>query len=127
MAENSPYAYPNPYYAGASWEGQSAFQDESRRLMFANLPARAEIRIHSPAGDLLDVLQHESTGSEQLGQRWFRTFASIDEHVVVLSGGEYAWDILSKDRQMISHGLYRYTVLNLETGETFSSHFTLIK
>ncbi len=127
MAENAPYAYPNPYYAGAAWEGQSAFQDESRRLMFANLPARAEIRIHSPAGDLLDVLQHESTGSDQLSQRWFRTFASIDEHVVVLSGGEYAWDILSKDRQMISHGLYRYTVLNLETGETFSSHFTLIK
>jgi hypothetical protein len=46
---------------------------------------------------------------------------------VVLSGGEYAWDILSKDRQMISHGLYRYTVLNLATGETYSGHFTLIK
>jgi hypothetical protein len=28
---------------------------------------------------------------------------------------------------MISHGLYRYTVLNLETGESYSGHFTLIK
>lgn len=127
MAENPPYVYPNPYYAGAAWEGQSAFQDESRRLMFANLPAQAEIRIHSPAGDLLDVLHHNAQGSDQLSQRWFRTFANPEEQRVVLSGGEYAWDILSKDRQMISHGLYRYTVLNLETGESYSGHFTLIK
>ena len=127
MEANPPYVYPNPYYAGAAWEGQSAFQDESRRLMFANLPAQAEIRIHSPAGDLLDVLHHNAQGSDQLSQRWFRTFANPEEHNVVLSGGEYAWDILSKDRQMISHGLYRYTVLNLATGETYSGHFTLIK
>ncbi|MEY3941546.1 MAG: hypothetical protein RIR07_432 [Bacteroidota bacterium] len=127
MANNPPYVYPNPYYAGAAWEGTSSFQDESRRLMFANLPARAEIRVHSPAGDLLDVLHHDAGGSDQLGQRWFRTFADPTEQTVVLPGGEYAWDILSKDRQIVAHGLYRYTVLNLDTGESYSGHFTLIK
>ncbi|MGA1380343.1 MAG: hypothetical protein ACO30N_02175 [Schleiferiaceae bacterium] len=127
MASNPPYVYPNPYYAGAAWEGTSSFQDESRRLMFANLPARAEIRVHSPAGDLLDVLHHDAGGSDQLGQRWFRTFADPTEQTVVLPGGEYAWDILSKDRQIVAHGLYRYTVLNLDTGESYSGHFTLIK
>jgi len=127
MANNPPYVYPNPYYAGAAWEGTSSFQDESRRLMFANLPARAEIRVHSPAGDLLDVLHHDAGGSDQLGQRWFRTFADPTEQTVMLPGGEYAWDILSKDRQIVAHGLYRYTVLNLDTGESYSGHFTLIK
>lgn len=127
MASNPPYVYPNPYYAGAAWEGTSSFQDESRRLMFANLPARAEIRVHSPAGDLLDVLQHDAGGADQLSQRWFRTFADPSEQTVLLPGGEFAWDILSKDRQIVAHGLYRYTVLNLDTGETFSGHFTLIK
>jgi len=127
MANNPPYVYPNPYYAGAAWEGTSSFQDESRRLMFANLPARAEIRVHSPAGDLLDVLQHDAGGADQMSQRWFRTFADPNEQTVLLSGGEYAWDILSKDRQIVAHGLYRYTVLNLDSGETFSGHFTLIK
>jgi hypothetical protein len=127
MANNPPYVYPNPYYAGAAWEGTSSFQDESRRLMFANLPARAEIRVHSPAGDLLDVLQHDAGGADQMSQRWFRTFADPNEQTVLLPGGEYAWDILSKDRQIVAHGLYRYTVLNLDSGETFSGHFTLIK
>jgi hypothetical protein len=62
-----------------------------------------------------------------MSQRWFRTFADPNEQTVLLPGGEYAWDILSKDRQIVAHGLYRYTVLNLDSGETFSGHFTLIK
>ena len=38
ITKNEPFVYPNPYYAGASWEGRSSFQEQSRKLYFANLP-----------------------------------------------------------------------------------------
>ena len=55
--ENEPFVYPNPYYYGASWEGRSNFQEESRKLIFSNLPQNCRIRIpfkssQSKHGDL---------------------------------------------------------------------------
>lgn len=126
MEANEPFAYPNPYYYGAAWEGQSNFQEESRKMIFANLPARCQIRIYTVGGDFIDEITHDQSydGSDM---RWFKTFGSEDAEDNVFSGGEHAWDLLSLDSQIISRGLYMYSVEDLDTGEKFTGKFIIIK
>ena len=123
FSSGDPFVYPNPYYARAEWEGRSAFQ-EDKKLMFANLPARAEIRIYSVAGDLIDVFEHneEYTGEDS---RWFSTYSDPEE--TVFAGGEHAWDLLSRDNQILSRGLYLFVVTDKESGEKFQGKFVIIK
>ena len=126
MDENQPYVYPNPYYYGASWEGRSNFQEESRKIVFANLPERCEVHIFTVAGDYIDGFIHDQSynGSDI---RWFRTFGSEDSDDNTFSGGEHAWDLLSSYSQIISRGLYMYSVKDLNTGELFIGKFMIIK
>ena len=126
MEENEPYAYPNPYYFGASWEGQSNFQEQSRKLVFANLPKKCVIRVFTPAGDLIDEIYHdENYKGEDI--RWFQTFGSDDTDKNKFSGGEHAWDLLSNFTQIISRGVYVFAVEDLETGEVKKGKFAIIK
>jgi hypothetical protein len=126
MAANEPYVYPNPYYYGASWEGKSNFQEESRKLTFANLPERCQVRIFTVAGDFIDEFSHDQSynGSDI---RWFRTFGAEVPEDNVFSGGEHSWDLLSRDAQIIARGLYMYSVKDLDTGEIFLGKFVIIK
>jgi hypothetical protein len=126
LEENEPFAYPNPYYYGAAWEGRSNFQEESRKLIFANLPARCRITIFNPAGDLIDQFTHNQEYDGQ-DARWFRTFGSENPDENIFSGGEHAWDLLSIDTQIISRGLYLFTVEDLDSGESHTSKFVIIK
>lgn len=126
MKKNEPFVYPNPYYAGSSWEGRSSFQEESRKLIFANLPERCVIRIYTAAGDYIDEIQHDQNynGSDI---RWYETFGSENPDENVFSGGEHAWDLLSKDSQIISRGIYLFSVEDLNSGETFNGQFVIVK
>lgn len=121
--QGEPFVYPNPYYARADWEGASTFE-EDRRLVFANLPPRCEIRIYSAAGDLIDVIQHEQ--DYQGGDiRWYDTYS--DRETARFSGGEHAWDLLSADTQIIARGLYLFVVIDKETGQKREGRFMVIK
>lgn len=124
--EHKVYAYPNPYYAGAAWEGRSNFQEESRKLVFANLPERCVIRVFTPAGDLIDEINHDPDydGSDI---RWFRTFAAENPEDNKFSGGEHAWDLLSRESQIIARGLYIFTVEDKDTGKFYKGKFMVIK
>ena len=124
--EDRPYAYPNPYYLTAGWEGQSNFQEESRKIIFANLPAHCEITITTAAGDLIDTFEHtpDYNGTDI---RWFRTFGSENPEQNTFSGGEHAWDLLSKESQIIARGTYLLHVQNLETGKQFTEPFIIVK
>lgn len=123
VESEAPFVYPNPYYAGASWEGSSIFE-EDRKINFANLPARCVVRIFSTAGDLIDEFRHDGDydGSDI---RWYDTYSASSQ--TVFSGGEHSWDLLSKDNQIISRGLYLYSVEDLENGKTFNGQFVIIK
>lgn len=127
--ENSidPFAYPNPYYAGAGWEGASKFE-EDRKMVFANLPKKCEIRIYTVNGDLVDVLTHDESYKGQ-DIKWFTTYAGGDDTIEkrVFSGGEHAWDLLSKDTQLLARGLYTFTVKDMETSNIFRGQFVIIK
>ncbi len=123
FANGEPFVYPNPYYARADWEGASTLE-EDRKLYFANLPRRCEIRVYTLAGDLVDVIQHDETynGSDT---RWFQTYSNPNE--TVFSGGEHAWDLLSADTQIIARGIYLFVVIDEETGEKKRGKFVVIK
>ena len=125
MDKNEPYAYPNPYYFGSSWEGTSNFQEQSRKLVFANLPKRCVIRIFTPAGDLIDEIHHdEDYNGDDI--RWFDTFGS-ENGENKFSGGEHAWDLLSNYTQIISRGVYIFAVEDLKSGEVKKGKFTILK
>lgn len=118
-----PFAYPNPYYGGASWEGESTFE-EDKKINFANLPQICVIRIFTVSGDLIKTIEHqeEYTGA---GQRWYNTYSNTENSV--FSGGEHSWDLLSESAQIIARGTYIFSVEDLETGKFWKEKFVIIK
>ena len=126
LEKNQPFVYPNPYYLGAAWEGKSNFQEQSRKIIFANLPERCLIRIFTPAGDLIDEFEHNQNynGSDI---RWFNTFGAENSDQNTFSSGEHAWDLLSSFTQILSRGIYVFVVEDLDNGEIKKGKFTIIK
>lgn len=130
LEANKPFVYPDPYYAGAAWQGSST-RPEDGKLYFANLPARCEVRIFTTAGDLIDEFTHDAStyrGSES----WFKTYSTFSQDSKVpdnrvFSGGEHDWNLLSKDSQIISRGLYLFSVKDLQSGNIQTGKFTIIK
>ncbi|MCB9231387.1 MAG: hypothetical protein H6581_06985 [Bacteroidia bacterium] len=123
FANGEPFVYPNPYYAGASWEGSSTLE-EDRKIIFANLPSQCEVRIYTVAGDFVDMFEHnQDYNGDDI--RWFDTYSNPDQ--TTFSGGEHAWDLLSKDNQIIARGIYLFSVKDLSTGKLFQGKFVVIK
>lgn len=123
FANGEPFVYPNPYYGGAAWEGLST-SEEDRKIYFANLPPKAEVRVYNVAGDLIYIFQHDAAQGAG-NARWFDTYG--DPKKSVFSGGEHAWNLLSKDNQIIARGIYVFVVKDTETGETRDGKFVVIK
>jgi len=112
--------YPNPYRINAAWDGSTPF---NRRIMFYNLPERAEIRVYTLAGEIVATLDHDAqtyTGDT----RWFRDFSAPNR---ILSGGEHAWDLLTSANQNLTTGLYLYTVYDKDSGKVQQGRFIVIK
>ena len=118
-----PRVYPNPYRGQAVWEG---YGSRERMIWFTNLPSKAEIRIFTLAGDLVDVIQHDEA-----------TYAgadiqNIDENKNPrFSGGEHAWDLITRHDQAVATGLYLFTVENMDEesslyGSVKESKFVII-
>jgi hypothetical protein len=118
-----PFVYPNPYYGVAAWEGLST-NPEDKKIYFANLPSDCQVRIYTVAGDLVDEFEHNDSynGSDI---RWMSTYS--DPTGTVFAGGEHAWDLLSKDNQIIARGTYLFSVRDNKTGEIYKGKFALIK
>ncbi|MGB9665428.1 MAG: hypothetical protein ACPL25_11005 [Ignavibacteria bacterium] len=113
--------YPNPYYAGAIWDGP---QERQRKIYFYNLPEECEITIYTLAGDIVAVLNHDQNynGSDI---RWFETYSK--EGKQILSGGEHAWDLITRYDQAVASGLYLFTVKDKKTGKIKTGKFLIIK
>lgn len=112
--------YPNPYRVNAAWDGGTPF---TRKIMFYNLPARAEIRVYTLAGEIVARMNHDAE-TYQGDVRWFRDFSSEDR---ILPGGEHAWDLLSEANQNLATGLYLFTVKDLDSGNVQRGRFAVIK
>ena len=116
------YVYPNPYKAGALWDG---FGSRDRLIWFANLPNRASIRIYSLAGDLIDVIDHNALTYN--GNDISLLDQKTKSQNTKFSGGEHAWDLITKNDQAIATGLYLYTVKDEDTGKIYTGKFLVIK
>ena len=113
-----PTVYPNPYRGQALWDG---YGSRNKMIWFRGLPAKAEIRIFSLAGDLVEVIQHDEL---YMG----KDIANIDERKnPIMSGGEHAWDLISMHDQATASGLYLFTVEDKDTGTIKEGKFLIIK
>lgn len=115
--------YPNPYYARAYWDGGT---ERTRKLYFYNLPARCEITIYTLAGDVVARLQHDAATYDGTDIEWFRTFGG-GQTPAQFSGGEHAWDLITRFDQAVASGLYLFTVRNADSGEIKTGKFLVIK
>ena len=110
-----PSVYPNPYRGQAAWDG---YGSRGRMIWFQNLPPKAEIRIFTLAGDLVDIIQHDE---DYMGE----DIQNIDEgKSPLMSGGEHAWDLVTQHDQAIASGLYLFSV---EDKNSNSSSFGTLK
>ncbi|MBU4444478.1 hypothetical protein KJ656_05270 [bacterium] len=118
---NKVGVYPNPYRSNALWDG--SFERE-RKLFFYNLPENCEVRIYTLAGDIVDRFIHHGMEYNGSDIKWYEQFSLGN---TVFSGGEHAWDLVSKYDQAIATGLYIYTVKDLDDGSVFKGKFLVIK
>ncbi|MBL7068148.1 MAG: hypothetical protein ISS29_09920 [Candidatus Marinimicrobia bacterium] len=97
---------PNPYVVTASWEPTNLYKygRGERRLHFYHLPKDCTIRIYNLRGYLVDTIEHHSTADD----------------------GMEPWDILSKDGNEISYGIYIFHVEAPGIGNKIG-RFALIK
>jgi hypothetical protein len=114
--------YPNPYYGRAFWDGQG---ERLRKIYFFNLPARATVTIYTIAGDIVAQLDHnqENAGGDI---EWFNRYGDRTQ-APKFSGGEHAWDIITKSDQALATGLYLFTVKDLSNGVVKTGKFVVIK
>lgn len=112
--------YPNPYRINAAWDGNNEL---TQKIMFYNLPSRAEIRVYTLSGDIVAELSHDAQ-TYRGDIRWFNDLSAPNRK---LSGGEHAWDILSQSRQNLTTGLYLYTVKDVESGKIQRGKIAIIK
>jgi hypothetical protein len=115
--------YPNPYYARAAWDGSG---ERTRKLYFTNLPRRCDIRVYTLAGDIVAELFHDAATSNGTDIQWFQQFGGSDVPIQ-FSGGEHAWDLVTKFDQAIATGMYLFSVKDAETGEVQTGKFLVIK
>ena len=113
-----PTVYPNPYRGQALWDGYSS---RDKMIWFRGLPEKAEIRIFSLAGDLVNVIHHDDLyrGAD---------ISNIDERKnPIMPGGEHAWDLVTMHDQATASGLYLFTVEDKNTGIIKEGKFLIIK
>ena len=99
------WVVPNPYRGTASWDRPVVPGDPlTRHIDFMGLPrAPAVIRIYTVAGDFVAKLDHDGSGGS----------------------GEASWNLISRNGQDVTSGIYLFTVdsrLGHETG-----HFVVIR
>ncbi len=121
-SERKIYVYPNPYKAGALWDGSGT---RDRLIWFANLPARATIRIYSLAGDLIDEIKHDAASYN--GSDISRLSQGVASQKTVYSGGEHAWDLITMQNQAVATGLYLYSVKDDDSEDIYTGKFLVIK
>ncbi len=112
--------YPNPYRVNAAWDGSRVGE---RKLYFYNLPARSEIRIYTIAGNIVAEFEHDSE-TYNGDTAWFSSFSDDPR---VLAGGEHAWDLQSNANQILTTGLYLYSVKDTDSGEIQTGKLVIIK
>ena len=112
--------YPNPYRVNAAWDGSIG---NERKIYFYNLPEKAEVRIYTVAGEIVAEFEHDAnTYSGDIA--WYNNYSDDPR---ILPGGEHAWDIESDANQILTTGLYLYSVKDLSSSKVQTGKIVIIK
>jgi len=121
-AHGRPVAvFPNPYRGSAVWDGNRA---TGRYVWFVRLPARADIRIYTLAGDLVYDFSFDGASYEGANAAGVSPPGGM---APALSGTMAAWDLRSKSGQPVATGLYLFSVTDKATGESQQGKLLVIK
>jgi hypothetical protein len=118
------YVVPNPYIGRSKFDGRRENDDKgdrSRRIWFINLPERCKIRIYTLAGDLVDEIEHDGAYQTDV-----ITVSKAATHGISATG-IHDWNLLSKNNQIISPGVYLYSVENRADKKIKVGKFVIIK
>jgi hypothetical protein len=118
--------FPNPYKADAIWDQGTLVRDHY--LWFANLPRTCKITIFTVSGDL--VYETDFSGDTYAGggaRGFYDPRVDLDVESPSLSGGAYAWNLITREGQAVVSGLYIYTVKDTQTGEIQRGKFLVLK
>jgi hypothetical protein len=78
------------------------------------------------AGDIVTEMLHDAATYDGSNIEWFRRFGGAAT-APTFSGGEHAWDLISKFDQAIATGLYLFSVKDSDTGDIKTGKFLVIK
>jgi hypothetical protein len=108
---------PNPYIGTNVMEQALAnkARNQQRRIMFTHLPERCSIKIFTVSGVLVRELRAPEESLVSYGG------------LGVTSDGILHWNLLSKEGLEIAAGLYFFHVEDLNTGETHTGKFAVVK
>ncbi len=114
--------YPNPYRATADWDG---FGERDRMIWFTNLPPKSEIRIYTLSGEVIEIIEHNADTYDGSDIRLLNDL--VFGKSPKFSGGEHAWDLITRYNQAIAAGLYLFSVEDMETNDISIGKFAIIK
>jgi hypothetical protein len=103
---------PNPYFITNRWETNTW----ERRIAFTGLPAQCDIRVYNLAGDLVRLINHHQTRTQEAGQ--------AAPQPGELGGTEF-WDLLNTHQQLIATGVYIFHVKS-DVGE-YVGKFSIVR
>jgi hypothetical protein len=118
--------FPNPYKAEAVWDRGTLARDHY--IWFANLPRRCKITIFTLAGDrVFETAFDGDTYDGSSARGFYDPRVDLDVDSPELSGGAYAWNLISREGQAVASGLYIYTVEDTQTGDIQRGKFVILK
>ncbi len=118
------WVFPNPYKGAAAWDGRFA---RDKLIWFVNLPQRAEIKIYTLPGDLVQTIPFDARTYSGENSRLLQSNLPPGAVPPALSGTMAAWNMISKSEQEVASGLYLFSVTDLDTGKASRGHFVVIK
>lgn len=118
--------FPNPYRVEAMWDAGAGVRDHY--VWFAGLPSRCRIRIYTLSGD--QVLDHDFNGDAYQGANARGVHdprIDRDTGAPALSGGAFAWNLITDRGQAAASGLYLWVVEDVVAGNVQRGKLLLVK
>lgn len=115
--------FPNPYRVDAMWDQGENVRDHF--LWFANLPAKANIRLYTLSGDL--VYETDFDGATYDGRNARGINDPRSDLRSNLSGASFGWDMITRNGQAAATGLYMWAVEDKSSGKRSVGKFLIVK
>ena len=118
--------FPNPYRVEAQWDAGAGVRDHF--IWFAGLPRRCKLSLYTLSGDR--VFERDFNGDSYSGDNARGVHdprLDRDTGAPALSGGAFAWNLITARGQAAATGLYLWVVEDLDGGKVQRGKLLLVK